>query len=168
MSKSVVVLAVPHQLQGQGFKGYIVNQTYSDLVASYIGDGVDFVFEEAAGQAPSIAANLAESLLGPNRYMDIDPPPQERDKYHIAVKTGGGDWLEPGVSEEICEWAIVEENRKREALWTQRVKDQPFTKGLAICGIAHGLSFAFRLSSAGINVEKSYSYIPHRKLAKLA
>jgi len=35
-----------------------------------------------------------------------------------------------------------------------------------ICGVAHTLSFAFRLSSSGIVVDKTYDYIPYEKIAK--
>ncbi|HEV2341505.1 MAG TPA: hypothetical protein VGS15_06895 [Candidatus Acidoferrales bacterium] len=163
MSQSIVVLAVPHQLQGPGFLGYVDDPSYARLVEDLIADGVDFVFEEAAGRGPSTAKNLAILLLGPGRYLDVDPPPHERHKYGIG-NTGGGDWINPGVSSDYYESAIVEENGKREKLWTQRVQDQTFKSGLAICGICHGLSFAFRLVSAGIDVEKSYSYTPFNKL----
>ncbi|SRR5216684_9140726 len=167
MNKSVVVLAIPHQLQGPGFQGYVDDPSYSDLVERFIRQGLDFVFEEAAGRTPSIAKALTESHLGGDCYMDVDPSPTERETLGIAV-AGGGDWIDPGYSADFYEWAIVEENRKREELWRQKVEAQHFEKALMICGLGHCLSFAFRLSSAGINVEKSYSYIPHAKLAKFS
>jgi len=169
MSKSVVVLAVPHPLQGPGFTGYIDDPAYSRLIEGLI-KRADFVFEEAGGRKPSTAETLAESLLGTGHYLDIDPPPGERHKYGIAKETGG--WYPfdpfqsaaPDIPADGCEWSIVEEHRKREELWLKRVQAQPFSKGLAICGLAHGLSFAFRLSSAGISVDETQSYIPHHKL----
>jgi hypothetical protein len=60
--------------------------------------------------------------------------------------------------------AIVAEQRKREEMWHQRLDDQPFVKGLVICGLAHSLSFAFRLLSAGFNVTETYNYVPYHKL----
>jgi len=159
----VTVFAVPHPLQGPGFAGFVDDENYSDLVHGFIRDGVDFVFEEASGLGPSIAEHLAESLLGPGRYLDFDPPLSERHKYGIGI-AGGGELIEPGISLARYEFATVDENRKREEIWTRRVAAQPFDKGLAICGVCHGLSFAFRLVSSGMHVERSYSYIPHHKL----
>jgi hypothetical protein len=164
MGKCMVVLAVPHQLQGRGFTGHIPDPTYSDLIEDWIAKGVDFIFEEAAGQTPSVASEIAESMLGAGYYMDVDPSPDERDAHGIARAAGGGEWLDPGNSLDKYEFGILEEQRKREVLWTKRILAQPFGKGLAICGLCHGLSLAFRLSDTGITVEKSYSYIPYHKI----
>ena len=162
MGKWVIVLAVPHRLQGPAFQGYINDPSYSHLLTDLIETGCDFVFEEASGLGPSTAENLAKSLLGPHHYLDVDPPVSERYKYDIG-QTGGGYWIEPGISEDFYESAVVEENGKREKLWLQRLEAQNFSKGLMICGLCHGLSFAFRLSSVGISVEKSHTYIPYHK-----
>ena len=51
--RSIVVLAVPHPLQGPGFYGYIDDPSYSIMVKNWIEDGIDFVFEEAGGQGTS-------------------------------------------------------------------------------------------------------------------
>jgi hypothetical protein len=126
-----------------------------------------FVDKNAIPRGPSTAEKLANLLLRPGHYMDVDPPSSERHKYGIA-NPGGQDWIELEVSADRYEFAIVKENRKREELWTKRVEAQPFAKGLAICGLCHGLSFAFRLVCAGINVEKTYSYIPFEKLCTRA
>ena len=168
LSKSILVLAVPHQLQGSGFRGYVDDPSYSRLVGDLI-KGMDFVFEEAAGHRPSTAEDLATLLLGPGRYLDVDPPRDERPKYGIATNTGGGEPIdlyrsELGIPAATYEYALVEENIKREELWRRRVQTQEFNKGLAICGLAHSLSFAFGLKSVGITVEKSYNYIPYHKL----
>jgi len=50
----------------------------------------------------------------------------------------------------------------------QRITARAFDKALVICGLLHGLSLAFRLGSAGIAVEKSYTYIPYRRLGQSA
>jgi hypothetical protein len=169
MSKSIIVLAVPHQLQGPKFRGHIYDSAYANLIEDFIA-GADFVFEEAAGRRPSTAEDIANTVLGPGHYLDIDPPRDERNKYGIAVDTGGAcpidpyQKVEPGVPPDGYNFEIVDEHRKREELWLLRLQDQPFEKGLAICGIAHGLSFAFRLLSAGISVERTNSYIPYHKL----
>ena len=167
MSKSVVVLAVPHQLQGPKSVGYVPDSAYSLLVEDRIRKGVNFVFEEAAGLRPTTAENLATLVLGPGHYLDIDPPREERPKYGIAESPGGtcllGDPI-PGFPPDSYDWTIVEEQGRREKLWLQRMQDQPFEKGLVICGLGHNLSFAFRVLAAGIGVTTAYSYIPHHKL----
>jgi hypothetical protein len=142
MSKSAVVLGVPHPLQGPEFRG-------------------------CSGLGPSIAEGHADSLLGKGHYLDIDPPPSDRDKHAVAKVTSGWvpiDSWQTSVHADGYEWSIVDEQRKREELWLQRVQSQPFKKGLVICGTSHGLSFAFRLLSAGIGVDQAYSYLPHHKL----
>jgi hypothetical protein len=155
MTKSVVVLAVPHQVQGPGFQSYISNSSYSSSVSDLIKRGqIDFIFEEAGGRAPSIAKDLAESLLGPGHYLDVDPSPNEREKYGIVKRAA------PKPLSINCESAIVKEQDEREQEWKRRIETNSFKKGLLICGLCHNLSIAFRLLSAGIMVERTYSYIP--------
>jgi hypothetical protein len=154
--KSVVVLSVPHQLQGPGFQGYLESQSYSRLVTDLINRGkIDFVFEEAGGRAPSTAKDLAESLLGPGHYLDVDPAPAERGKCGIVKRTSP----KPLVIEN-CENAHIDEQKEREEEWTKRIETSSFRNGLLICESCHNLSIAFRLSSVGINVARAYSYLP--------
>src|ERR1700732_1567203 len=87
--KSVVVLAIPHQLQNPRLYGHISDSSYSNLITVFINGGVDFVFEEAGGLGPTTAQSIAEALLGVDHYMDVDPFPNERAKYGIAEITGG-------------------------------------------------------------------------------
>lgn len=76
MSKSVVLLSVPHMLQGPNFRGYVNAPPYSDLVTSFIKvEKLDFVFEETGGRGPSIAENLAKTMIAEDRYLNLDPPP---------------------------------------------------------------------------------------------
>lgn len=168
MTKSVVVLAVPHQLQNPKTYGHISDPSYSNLIEVFINKGVDFVFEEASGLGPTIAQSLAESLLGVGHYMDIDPAPSDRAEYGIARITGGRRSFDPSEFEsdqpDSYEFAIVEEQKKREELWSKRVADEPFEKGLAICGVCHGLSLAFHLQKAGVSVVDACSYIPYHKM----
>lgn len=51
----------------------------------------------------------------------------------------------------------------RELSWLKQIKEKQFTKGLLICGVAHGLSMAFRLQDAGFDVEVYDYRIPLRK-----
>lgn len=163
MSQSVQLIAVPHQLQGPGFNGYVADSSYSDWVESFVRAGIDFVFEEASGRGPSIAEQLTHSILKPNCYLDIDPPANERHKYGLAASSATGGPIDPSNSTDIYESPYVDEQRKREELWLKRIQSEKFKKGLMICGLAHSLSFAFRLQNAGMTVAVS-TYIPHGKL----
>ena len=176
MSKSVVVLSVPHELQGPQFPRHVNDPASSHLVEGLIKGGIsvegfatgriDFVFEEAAGRRPSIAEDLAKSLLGPGHYLDVDPPPHERRKHGIKLETGGY-WFDPSLGAHY-RWEEVDEHRKREQLWLQAVQAQAFETGLAICGLGHGLSFPFRLLSAGVRVLLTFNHIPYDKLCSHA
>jgi hypothetical protein len=163
MTKSVQVIAVPHPLQGPGFPGYVEDESYSDWVESFIRNGADFVFEEAAGRKPSIAQQFADSFLGSGHYLDIDPSREERPKFGLAKDSGGGGPIDPMRSTDIYEQSDVDQQKKREELWQKRIEGQTFTKGLVICGLAHALSVAFRLRAPGVEVEV-YTYIPYGKL----
>ena len=168
MSSSMEVLAVPHQLQGPRFKGYVQDRSYERLVNGLLRQA-DFVFEEAAGRLPSVAQTSADKILGPGHYLDVDPPPDKRQQYGIAEKTGEDFPIDTSqlcsdVTPDIHHCAFVNEHRKREELWLQEIQSQVFEKGLMICGVSHGLSFAFRLESAGFNEVELHSYIPYNKL----
>lgn len=72
--KSAVVLAVPHNLQGRKFVGYVEDPTYSYLVEYKIKQKrIDFVFEEAGEREPTIAEEIANRILGQGRYLNVDP-----------------------------------------------------------------------------------------------
>jgi hypothetical protein len=98
MDRSVFVLAVPHQLQGSGFVGYINDPSYERLVSNYLLDGCDFVFEEASGRQASTARDLTVKRLGSERYLDFDPPPTDRPKYGIPATCAGGGPIDPARS----------------------------------------------------------------------
>jgi hypothetical protein len=167
MGKSAVVLAVPHQIQGPGFQSYIKDPSYKLLVKNLMqSNGIDFVFEEAAGRGPSIAEKLANSFGRPVGYLDMDPAPDDRPKYGIARQVGGGGPIDPCNSPDVYESSKVDEQRKREELWLERMLLTAFAKGLVIVGSAHGLSVAFRLSSAGVSVIDNYQYMPYDKLCR--
>lgn len=162
MNKSVRILAVPHQLQGVGFRGYIKDSSYLTLIEHFIKSETDFVFEEASGHGPTFAEERANSLLGPGHYIDIDPSRAERATLGIGETLSG--WpIDPPNSDDFCNTHAIEEHQKREELWSQKISIQPFKKGLVICGIAHILSFAFRLQGAGIATEV-HDYLPYPKL----
>ena len=168
VKKAVLVLAVPHQLQGMGFIGYVNDPSYRTFVEDLVSEGRDFVFEEAAGQKPSHAEEIADAVLGAGHYLDVDP--SDRAACGISAKTGGREPVDefarvaPGTIGDTYEFSIVSEQEKREAYWARMITSQDFKNGLAICGLCHGLSLAFRLESAGIDVSKAFSYIPWHKL----
>lgn len=162
MSQLVRLLAVPHQIQGRGFRGYIEDPSYLQLVRDLIRDDVDFVFEEAAGHSPSIAEELTHSLLGPSHYADMDPSRSTRLKLGIA-ETLSGLPIDPFNSNDMYTCHSIIEHEKREKLWLQKIGMQPFKRGLVICGLAHILSFAFRLQNSKVDVEV-YDYLPYNKL----
>ncbi|HVA71484.1 MAG TPA: hypothetical protein VNF02_00125 [Candidatus Limnocylindrales bacterium] len=168
MSRSMQVLSVLHRLQGLRFKGYVQEPSYERLVNCLMRQA-DFVFEEAAGRLPSVAQILADKILGSGHYLDVDPPPDERQQYGIAEKTGEDFPIDPSqlcsdVTPDVCHCAFVNEHRKREELWLQKIQAQSFGRSLMVCGSAHGLSLAFRLESAGLSEVRLYEYIPYNKV----
>jgi hypothetical protein len=91
--------------------------------------------------------------------------PSEREKLGIGA-TGTGFPVEPMVSLDVVEIAWPAPNKMREEMWVKEVQSHDFETALAICGLAHALSFTFRLIEAGINVEETRCYIPYSKLGK--
>ena len=76
---------VHRELQGsKKRRGNINDPLYEDLVTDLIQDQtIDFVFEEATGLGPTTAEHLSAKLVGANRYLDLDPPMQERHIFGI-------------------------------------------------------------------------------------
>jgi hypothetical protein len=165
-NKSVLVLAVPHELQGPGFRGYVKDPSYETFVEDFLWSGYDFVFEEAAGRQPSIARDLAVKRLGVAAYLDFDPPPAERPKFGIPAICSGGGPIDPAHSTDFYESCIVGAQRLREEHWVGQIQARPFTKAVAICGVAHALSLAFRLETLGLSESEARIYLPYSKLCK--
>ena len=167
--RSAVLLGVPHELQGPRFPRYVRDSSYSILVTALIrSNEVDFVFEESAGRGPSIAEEIAKSVLGAGHYLDIDPPQHERPKHGIAPICVSGFPVDPCNSADVCSVSIVEEQRKREKLWLLRIAEQHFTNGLVIVGLSHTLSVSFGLLSVRIGIRDACNYIPFAKLGTQA
>jgi len=164
MSNSVQVLAVPHQIQGEKFDGWVKPDLGYELLVKSLIAQVDFVFEEAAGRLPSVAQDLAHKSLGLGHYLDVDPSPDERGQYGIAKETGASWAIAPTRCEDSCRSEFIKEHRKREEVWLQKIQSRSFAKGLMICGTAHGLSFAFRLQCAGLTDVELHEYLPYNKL----
>lgn len=161
----VTVLGTYHELQGsEKRRGNINDSLYEDLVTDLIQDQtIDFVFEEATGLGPTAAEHLTAKLVGANRYLDLDPPTQQRHIFGIPPETNQPLMLGNPMSDPPnvgwANWQPIRMNEAREKLWLERMKGQTFNKALMICGIAHMLSFAFRLQHADFEV-KAIHYLP--------
>jgi hypothetical protein len=57
----------------------------------------------------------------------------------------------------------IEAHESREIFWLQTIPGSAFDSGLMVCGIAHMLSFAYRLRAANFEV-KAIDYLPRHKL----
>jgi hypothetical protein len=154
MSGDVIVLSTQHELQGEKFHGYVEDPFYEQLLKNLIvNEKLDFIFEEASGRTPTITENLASSVLGPNRYLDVDPSRDQREGLGISPTTNE-PWMigtPPNVA--FANWQFPDVHAKREEFWIQRMMERDFTSAVIICGLAHGLSFAFRLQSAKFKVK---------------
>ena len=160
------MLGTSHQLQGKKFPRSIDDQCYRDMVKQLIlVHKLDFVFEEAAGLAPTDAELLAKALPEPIGYMDVDPPRDERDQHDLSGETGDNYvvdlWQLPPC---VARTEYVDKHAAREEFWLKRIRGQAFTFALMVCGHAHCLSFSFRLRGAGFDVENCINYMPHDKL----
>ena len=167
MTRSVLVLGVAHELQGSKFQGYVDDPSYGLLLKSSM-HGVDFVFEEAAELGPSKAEDLAIFILGAGHYVDIDPSQGERSKYGIPEITAEGYPVDPMHSTESYGSLLMDAQRMREEFWIQRIEQQTFKKAVAIVGIGHSLSIAFRLESAGFVIAEIRAYTPYGVLCRRA
>jgi hypothetical protein len=165
MAKSVTVLGVLHELQGPGFFNYVQDPSYPLLLKDVM-RGIDCVFEEASGRGPSIAEDLAASLLGAGHYIDVDPARNERAKHGIPETTTGGGPIDLYNSPDSYVILLMDAQRLREELWIRTIEQRSFGKAILIVGIGHSLSVAFRLIGAGIVVEEVRAYTPHAKLCR--
>ena len=131
MSKTVVVLAVPHQLQGPNFMGYVSDPTYSQLVSDFIkGERLDFVFEEARDRGPSTAEDLAKAILGPGHYLNVDLP----DRRSLTEEKASG-WcpadhfqkIEPGIPRTDMSGRTLMHSRAAKSRGSKRWRLNPST-----------------------------------------
>jgi hypothetical protein len=163
--RSVVVLGVLHDLRGPGFQGYVDDPSYRLLVERTIRK-VDYLFEEASGMKPSIARDLSDSPIGKTPYLVIDPGRTERPLHGIPEEVASSEPIDLYDSSDSKAVMPLRLQRMREELWIRRMEPCEFKRALVIVGIAHSLSFAFRLSEAGFFVESVWGYTPHHKLCR--
>jgi hypothetical protein len=170
--RSVTIFGVSHQVQGVTKAKFrqVADPSYAQYAEEEIRSGqFDFVFEEATELGPTIAERLSAKALGEGHYLDVDPHPDNRQKFGIASI---GEYptpinpCEPGNTD-IAHGAVLEVHAKREELWVNRMKAQPFRSALFICGYLHTLSVAFRLQAAGFCVPRAAYYMPHNRLCTL-
>jgi hypothetical protein len=161
MSRLVIVLATHHELQGAEKRAGNVNDPlYAELLEELVeAEGLDFIFEEATGLGPTIAEKLSQAKLGAKRYLDVDPPRGEREKLGIPTDTNKPFMIGTPPDAAFANWELHQVHAKREELWIQRMMEWDFKKSLMICGLAHALSFTFRLQSAKFTV-KTATYVP--------
>lgn len=165
----VTVLGTYHELQGSKRRpGIIDDPLYLELITDLIHDhAIDFIFEEATGLGPTTAEDLSAKLVGANRYLDLDPPTQKRQMFGIPREANEPVMLGTPMSNPPnvgwANWQPIRMDESREKLWLERMKGQPFNKALMICGVAHMLSFAFRLQDANFEV-KAIDYLPRHKI----
>lgn len=164
-TRSVRVLGLGHELQGPKFAGFVDDSSYRLLLSKKI-KSFDMVFEEASGRSPSIAEELANSLLGRGHYFDVDPAADQRASHGIPVETTRSEPIDHMDSPDSFIRMIIEAQTRREEYWVCQIKEQQFSNALMICGIGHSLSFAFRLASAGFFVADPWAYLPHYKLCR--
>jgi hypothetical protein len=154
MSGHVTVLATLHEHQGaKGRSGNIEDPRYVTLLNQlFIEEGFDFIFEEAAGWGPTIAENFSRSKLEPSRYLDVDPPARDRAKFGIPPISHEPYMIGSPPEVAFANWQFLEVHALREELWVKQIQAQEFKRALMICGLVHGLSFAFRLRAANFSV----------------
>jgi hypothetical protein len=158
-ARRIYVLGTDHRLQGSpGYgrrnvddPGYL--ETVNRIISS---EGIDFLFEEAAGGGQTLVGQLAGSLQSVG-YLDVDPHPKVAHLFGIV--NAAGQPFPEDISAEEC----VEKEVRREELWCQTIVVSHFKSGLLICGYYHTLSMVFRLRSTGL-LGKCGTYLPHEKL----
>jgi hypothetical protein len=155
----VTVLATLHELQGAEKRhGNVKDPKYIELLRQLITtEGIDFVFEEASGQGPTIAERLAFEYLGRGRYLDVDPHRDEREKH--GIPRDSHDFYMIGTPPKVGHASELfhQVHALREKFWIRQLAEREFESALMVCGLAHLLSFAFRLHAANFSV-KSLDY----------
>jgi hypothetical protein len=174
MRAHIVILGTVHELTGaQGLARSIDDPTYRQIVQSLFrndpGDGpIDFVFEEIAGKGPTFASVCTAAIVGPNRYLDVDPPAQLREVHGIPRECARSIVWDPMSAAEVPDdiWELnVAGQRKREEHWLKQIQAVQFKRALLICGSAHMLSMAFKLEANGFWVETKW-YEPFHRLCR--
>ena len=155
MMPRVTVLATLHVVQGAEKRvGNVHDPMYVALLDKLmVSEGVDFIFEEASGLGPTIAEKLALEKLGFLHYLDIDPARGDRADFGIPSNSSEPLMIGAPPSVAFANWQILDAHAKREEVWLQRIRQHKFQSALAIVGLVHLLSFAFRVQAANFSVQ---------------
>jgi hypothetical protein len=164
----VFVFGTAHEVQGKEFQMSVDDECYRDTLEYLItAHRLDSVFEEAAGHSPSDAQIIADSRSPRLIYADVDLPRSERGQHGLAADTSYSEpidlWSRPPCTPRF---EYVAEHAAREQFWLEGIKEHKFESALFICGVSHTLSFSFRLSDAGYEVEQCLTYLPYEKLCR--
>jgi hypothetical protein len=164
----ILAFGTAHEVQGEKFQLAVDDRCYRDSVEELVKVyAVDTIFEEASGYSPSYAEVIADSRSPKVTYVDIDPPRKERAQHGLSAATSESIpidlWSQPPCSQRL---EYVAQHAKRELFWLKRIREYKFVSALFICGVAHSLSFSFRLVDAGYEVERCISYLPYAKLCR--
>jgi hypothetical protein len=146
MPKSISILGTSHRPQGarkaESIR-YIDDPSYRRYLEDQLRPKLfDFVFEEASECGPTIAEDVATTLLGQGHYLDVDPHPDNRASFGIPALRNSYTPIipyEPGNGD-FVQHEDLEGQEKREEPWVKRVKEQSFNWALFICGYLHSLS----------------------------
>src|SRR6266480_4401145 len=122
LSRLVIVLATQHELQGaEKRSGNVDDPLYPVLLEELVdAERLDFIFEEVTGLGPTIASKLSQTKLGTNRYLDVDPSLDEREKFGIRRVTNNPFMIGSPPDAAFADWQFHEVHAKREELWIQR------------------------------------------------
>jgi len=151
----VTVLATLHVFQGAEKRlGNVHEPVYLELLNKLmLSEQVDFIFEEASGLGPTIAEKLALEKLPFGHYVDIDPARNDRPAFGIPFSSAEPNMIGNPPTVAFANWQILDVHARREKLWVERIQQRRFESALAICGLVHLLSFAFRLQEANYSVQ---------------
>jgi hypothetical protein len=155
MNPRITVLATLHVVQGAEKRiGNMHDPMYVALLHKLVAsEGVDFIFEEASGLGPTIAEKLALEKLAFGHYVDVDPAKADRSELGIPPMSSEPNMIGSPPSVSFANWQILDAHLKREELWVRRIRQHAFQSALAIVGLVHLLSFAFRLQAANYSVQ---------------
>jgi hypothetical protein len=155
VNRRVTILATLHELQGAEKRpGSMNDPMYEALLKQLMSaERIDFVFEEATGMGPTIAEKLSLEKLGPGRYLDVDPGREERSQFGIASDSNDSYMIGSPPQVAFASWQFLDVHIRREEFWVRQLESREFHNGLMVCGLAHVLSFAFRLHAANFSVK---------------
>lgn len=155
VNRRVTILATLHELQGAEKRpGGVSDPMYEALLKQLMAaERIDFVFEEAAGMGPTIAEKLSLERLGPGRYLDVDPGREDRSQFGIALDSHDSYMIGSPPEVAFASWQFLDVHKRREEFWVRQMAGREFHSALMVCGLAHVLSFAFRLHAANFSVK---------------